>query len=192
MHIHFIRHGKTMANEQKLYCGKTDLPLSENGIADILGLKAQGVYPRHIDLFFTSPLTRAIQTLENIYGNVNSETLSGLEEYHFGQFEMKNYEQLKNDGRYQAWITDEEGRVPCPDGESKQEFIQRVLAGYHLLVKKCVQAKTITVVSHGGVITSIMDHLFPNIHHFYEWQPEPGRGYTVSYDSKKNLKYIAI
>lgn len=31
MTIYLIRHGKTEANEKRLYCGITDLPLSEAG-----------------------------------------------------------------------------------------------------------------------------------------------------------------
>ena len=31
MSIYLIRHGKTEANEKHLYCGSTDLPLSEKG-----------------------------------------------------------------------------------------------------------------------------------------------------------------
>jgi len=192
MDIHFIRHGKTVANEQKLYCGKTDLPLSENGVADILNLKAQGIYPQNVDLFFTSPLIRTTQTLKYIYGDVCAEALPSLAEYHFGQFEMKSYEQLRNNADYQAWITDEAGLVTCPNGESKQAFMHRLLEGYNLLLEKSAQVKSTLVVSHGGVITSIMDYLFPNTHHFYEWQPKLGCGYTVSYDSIKHYEYKKI
>ena len=31
MTIYLIRHGKTEANELHLYCGSTDLPLSQSG-----------------------------------------------------------------------------------------------------------------------------------------------------------------
>ena len=31
MTVYLIRHGKTEANEKRLYCGSTDLPLSEKG-----------------------------------------------------------------------------------------------------------------------------------------------------------------
>ena len=34
MIIYLIRHGKTEANERHLYCGSTDLPLSDAGIAE--------------------------------------------------------------------------------------------------------------------------------------------------------------
>ena len=35
MSIYLIRHGKTRANEQRRYCGSTDLPLSEGGRAEL-------------------------------------------------------------------------------------------------------------------------------------------------------------
>ena len=35
MSIYLIRHGKTEANEKRLYCGSTDLPLSEKGRAEL-------------------------------------------------------------------------------------------------------------------------------------------------------------
>ena len=31
MTVFLIRHGQTLANEQHLYCGSTDLPLSKGG-----------------------------------------------------------------------------------------------------------------------------------------------------------------
>jgi len=39
MKIYLIRHGKTTANEKHLYCGSTDLPLSENGIKELRQIK---------------------------------------------------------------------------------------------------------------------------------------------------------
>ena len=41
MIIYLIRHGKTAANEQHLYCGSTDLPLSEEGLAELQALRAE-------------------------------------------------------------------------------------------------------------------------------------------------------
>lgn len=182
--IHLIRHGMTYANENKLYCGKTDLPLSEKGVKEIENLKSRGIYPKNLNLFLSSGLFRTTQTIECIYGSVNYKTIPELEEYNFGQFEMKSYEELKHNSAYQTWINDEKGTIACPDGESKQQFIKRVLLGYNLLIKK---PEPVLLVSHGGVIASIMDYLFPNIHHFYEWQPKPGRGYTVVYNQEMKL-----
>jgi len=186
--IHLIRHGLTYANENKLYCGGTDLELSEKGIKEIANLKAQDIYPNNPDLFFTSGFRRSIQTLECIYGKVSHKAISELSEYNFGQFEMQSYKDLKHEPAYQAWINDEKGAVTCPGGESRQQFIKRVLFGYNLLLN---EPESLLLVSHGGVIAYIMDYLFPDTHHFYEWQPRPGRGFTLVYNQDEK-EYIRI
>ena len=33
--VFLIRHGKTEANEKHLYCGSTDIPLSEAGVEEL-------------------------------------------------------------------------------------------------------------------------------------------------------------
>ena len=192
MIIHLIRHGKTLANEKKLYCGQTDLPLSEQGTASLLELKRQGIYPKNIDMFFTSGLRRAEETLELLYGEIHREILSELAEFRFGDFEMKSYEDLKDQADYQAWITDETGLIACPGGDSKVLFTRRVLAGFDMLTKWGEKSETVLAVCHGGVIVTIMDFLFPSSRNFYEWQPEPGCGYSITYDSTQPNQYKAI
>ena len=42
-----------------------------------------------------------------------------------------------------------------------------------------IQEDTV-VITHGGVISAILEHLFPGENKSrYEWQPEPGRGYAI-------------
>ena len=192
MKIHLIRHGKTYANEKRLYCGKTDLPFSENGIREIVDLKEQGIYPKGVDLFFCSGLIRTVQTIEFIYGPAHYEVVSSLVEYNFGDFEMKSFEELKNRPGYQAWISDDLGEVSCPNGESKQQFTKRVLDGFEQLIKKSPTSGEVLLVSHGGVIVSIMEHFFPNTKNFYEWQPKPARGYSLGFNSSGGCKYEKI
>ena len=183
MELHLIRHGETIANEKKLYCGHTDLPLSEKGRKSVAELKKQDIYPNNVDMFFSSNLCRTRQTIEHIYLPEYIETLPELAEFNFGQYEMKSYEKLKENPDYQAWITDESGLVSCPGGENKQQFNERVLLGYNLLLQKSQNANVVFAVSHGGVIASIMDYLFPDTCNFYEWQPRPGHGYTLIYNN---------
>ena len=45
MTVYLIRHGKTEANEKRLYCGRTDLPLSEQGREEVRGLDAPAGTP---------------------------------------------------------------------------------------------------------------------------------------------------
>ena len=66
MTIYLIRHGKTEANEKHLYCGSTDLPLSEAGRAELQNL--------HYDIknvrFLTSGMKRANESLQILFGDV--------------------------------------------------------------------------------------------------------------------------
>ena len=192
MDIYLIRHGKTTANEKGLYCGQTDLPLSDNGAGLIEHLRDQGIYPKDIALYFTSGLLRARQTIARIYGPVHAQAIPELAEYKFGQFEMRSYEELKKRADYQAWINDSTGLVSCPAGENKRQFLERILAGFDTLLQKSSQAESALLAGHGGVIAGIMDHLFPHTRNFYEWQPQPGRGYTLLYASGRLCGYKKI
>jgi alpha-ribazole phosphatase len=180
MELHLIRHGKTLANEQKLYCGQTDLPLSITGEEEIAMLKSQGIYPPAADIFFTSGLLRAEQTLDIIYGNVPRKAICDIAEFKFGLFEMKSYEELKEREDFKTWINDETGDYQCPCGESKKQFEQRVVDGFNGILNFITQINvgSAFAVCHGGTIACIMEYLCPNTRNFYEWQPEPGRGYT--------------
>lgn len=180
MTIHLIRHGHTEANAQKRYCGRTDIPLSPDGVARLLALGAQGIYPPAC-AFYTSGMLRARQTLALLYGDVEATPLWELAEYDFGAFEMRRHEELLPDAAYIAWISDEGGEVACPGGESRLLYAQRVTRGFaHLLAdmgKKGLRSSA--VVAHGGTIVHIMSSLFPDEKDFYAWQPLPGHGYTL-------------
>jgi len=183
MNIHLIRHGRTLANETGLYCGQTDVPLSDGGAGDILALKEQGVYPG-AEVFYTSGLLRAEQTLDIIYGNVGRKAVPELAEYGFGRFEMKTHPELMEMDGYLDWINDKTGEVRCPGGESKNEFEGRVIKAYEGVLKEVRDSGKCSalIACHGGVIVRIMGYLFPDGRGYYEWQPVQGRGYTILYD----------
>ena len=87
---------------------------------------------------------------------------------------MHSYDQLKDTEEYQAWLTgDNEANIP-PQGESGEQMKERVL-------KALSEIKEDTcIITHGGVIASIMEYLFPNEgKNRYQWQPKPGRGYVI-------------
>ncbi|MGI6634694.1 MAG: histidine phosphatase family protein [Christensenellales bacterium] len=191
MILHLIRHGQTLANQQRLYCGATDVPLTEEGLQAIKSLAAQGIYPALDGLaVYTSGLLRTRQTLEAIYGPVPHGTLPGFQEMHFGAFEMKSYEQLKNDPAYIAWIEDQSGEVSCPGGESSQIFTRRVISAFESLKNK---NQSSLVICHGGVIATLMQHLFPQEPlHFYQWQPKPGQGYTLFLPERNACRFLKI
>lgn len=180
--IHLLRHGKTFANEQRLYCGQTNLGLSDAGVAALLDLKGQGIYLARADLYFTTGLLRTEQTLDLLYGPVQRRPIAGLMEYHFGSFEMKSHEELKGQQNYQAWLEDKTGLAACPGGESKRDFAKRMSEGFNELLTHAAQ-KSVLLICHGGVIAHFMEQNFPAKNNFYGWQPQPGRGYTITIES---------
>lgn len=153
--IHLLRHGITEANEQGVYIGRTDLPLSPGGLAALLALKETHAYPGGAR-FFTSPLTRCRQTLEVLYPGCQPETVDGLSECDFGEFENKSIRELKNDERFLQWM---EGQNPViPGGENTETFRARVCAAFENIVNTLIHdGDTEAVIcTHGGVITLLM------------------------------------
>ena len=176
MTIHFLRHGLTQANEKQLYYGSTDLPLSEQGVGELQRLRETLALPA-ADCHVTSGLRRAKESLHILFGVTPQQTVAELNEYDFGDFEMKSYEELKHDPAYLRWIAGDDDTL-CPGGESRNQFAERVTKGFEIV--RNIKADRVLVVCHGGVISTLMEQLFPGQkNHYYEWIPECGRGFTV-------------
>lgn len=171
--LYLIRHSLTAANERHLYCGATDLPLSDAGRAVALGRR--GLLPE-CGQYITSGMRRADETLSLMTGHVPGAIMPGLREMDFGTFEMKGYGQLKDLPEYVRWI---EGKAGCPGGEDSGQFERRVLAAGAALLR--LDAASALAVCHGGTIVRQMEAWFPEAgRNFYQWQPGPAEGYLIS------------
>ncbi len=178
MKLILIRHGNTEASEKHLYCGSTDLPLSEAGRAALLERKEASPYPSAEGLrVVTSGMKRCEETLSLLYGEIPHETDPAFREMDCGAFEMRSYEEMKDEPDYIAWITGDNEANICPGGESGRIMTARVLAGLERLIS---DGRDTLLVTHGGVIAAIMAALFPEEgKNRYEWQPSPGGGYEI-------------
>lgn len=174
MMLYLIRHGRTEANERWLYCGSTDLPLSEDGVERIK--KCEKNYPFAQD-YYTSGMNRTEQTLQLLYGNVPHTAVHALREMDFGDFEMHAYNELKTDARYLEWIDGDNFSKCCPNGESGAQMTARVLPAFRIIAER---GRDAVIVTHGGVIAAIMQELFPEENkNRYDWQPAAAEGYAV-------------
>ncbi len=202
--IHLIRHGITEGNKRRLYYGSADIPLANEGIAQLRSLAAQGIYPQvENGDFYTTGMLRTEQTLAILYGDVVHQQIGELREMSFGRFEMKSYEELKDMPEYVAWCSDETGWAESPDGESVNGFHERIGRGLKILMGKH-QLKELsvrhsgkdaitTMVCHGGTIAAIMAQNFPkDQEHFYKWIPDPGHGFTLAVKNGDILGYEAF
>ena len=185
LNLYLLRHGKTLANEKKLYCGFTDLPLSEKGREELALLKEKISYPE-AEKYFTSGALRANETIEILYGNKVFEEVKGFFEYNFGDFEMKSYEDLRDNKDYINWITNESLKFKCPGGESKAEYRKRIKEEFISFIKKIKDANSVLLISHGGTIGTILEEFYDSSKSFYEWQPSYGRGYKLEIEILKS------
>lgn len=185
--VYLIRHGKTMANEKRLYCGKTDLSLSDKGIEELKTLKKNLSYPE-CNEYFTSGAKRANETFEILYYDKRFVEIKRFFEYDFGDFEMKSYEDLKEDKAYIKWITDESGEVSCPNGESKNRYKNRIRDQFISFINNIreKEVKSVLLVSHGGTIGTILEEFYDNSKNFYSWQPNFGEGYKLTVEVLEN------
>lgn len=176
--IHLIRHGMTEANRDGRYVGRTDLPLSPEGLTHLLAHKEKYQYPGGVR-FFTSPLLRCRQTLEVLYPGCAPETVEGLAECDFGDWEGKSLAQLKGEESFLRWI---EGRDrTIPGGEDSESFRQRVCAAFEGIVGDLLRnGDTEAVIcTHGGVIILLMQlYSLPRLEP-KDCLANPGEGFTL-------------
>ena len=173
MTIYLIRHGRTEANERHLYCGSTDLPLSESGAAELCQLR----YDLGNVRFITSGMKRTEQTLETLFGKAGHTVDPRFREMGFGAFEMRSYHELKDDPAYLSWITGDNEANRTPGGESGNQMKARALEAFAEVLQSEQDA---VIITHGGVIAAIMAQLFPGENkNRYQWQPKPGHGYKI-------------
>lgn len=188
--LYLIRHGKTYCNEKQIYCGKSDVDLSEGGIKELKEISKQNKFPK-CDFYFTSGAKRANQTLEILFPGNKYNFIKEFFEYDFGDFELKSYEDLKLIREYMDWIDDKEGNIKCPSGESRLEFKKRIKEAFTELIQYLIKEniKTALGVTHGGSIGMILEMLYDNKKKFYEWQPKNGEGYELTIQIKEDNKF---
>lgn len=199
--IHLIRHGITEGNQKRYYYGAADIPLAPEGEEQLKELAEQGFYPDAEGAdFYTTGKRRTEQTLRLIYGEREHEQIPELVEMNFGEFEMKSYEDLKENPEYQRWISDKRGKTEPPGGESIVGFQKRIQGGLKILigrhrlkelsVRHCGDDAVSVLVCHGGTIGAVMESAFPNQReHFFKWVPDPGHGYTLTLEEGEIIEY---
>ena len=192
--ILMLRHGITEGNKKKWFYGETDLPLLPDGIEELKRQKEEGLYPDIPEdaLFFTTGKGRTAETLITLFGEHEFEKIKDLRELNFGVCECKSFDDLKDEPIFQAWAYDETGDVAFPEGESRNQFKERVARGFNYLLErhqaheeKTNPAMTV-IVCHGGVIAEILDSAFPGEKEsLWDWMPEPGSGYLLEVEDGK-------
>ena len=175
-----IRHGATLSNKEHRYLGRTDEGLSTEGEQALQ--EARNAYP-YIDYLFSSPMRRCTQTARILYPKQEIVLIQEWVEMDFGDFEGKNYMELKECEYYQKWI-DSNGTLPFPNGESREDFIERCIQGFHKMLLQLKNQNQINsgmaagLVIHGGTIMSLLSTFCGG--EYFDYHVANGQGYICT------------
>ncbi|QBR12655.1 histidine phosphatase family protein [Sphingobacterium sp. CZ-2] len=151
--ICLLRHGETAYNaDGNKYCGRTDIPLTEKGMAQANRMKAL-LKDYSFDQVFSSPLIRARTTAEIAAGNKDLvQTDDRLIEVDFGQWEGKSSEEFRAEDpdSWNNWLSDPTAFRAGNTGENASQVLERLNDFYQELMDK-YDGQTILVVGHNGV-----------------------------------------
>ncbi|MCL2509251.1 MAG: histidine phosphatase family protein [Oscillospiraceae bacterium] len=177
--IYLIRNGLTDANLEGRYIGHTDVRLSGEGERQLLEMKREYEYPEP-DAVFASPLKRCVKTAQLLYPDSDAIVINDLIEYDFGEFEGLTADELSNHPVFPSWLAGEPDAEP-PFGESNADFQRRVCVCFCRIVEGLMKTGTTkaAIVTHGGVIMTILAAFGIPEAPMHEWLTPNGCGYSV-------------
>ena len=151
--FYFIRHGRTVWNEQGLMQGSGDSPLTEEGIKNAV---KTGQALQNVDFIaaYSSCLQRTIDTANYIIGDRDIPLFQhrGLNEHYFGSWEGTNVELIRPLPEFQQMINDPANyKAESNGGETYEQLAKRAIAALQDIIK-VHQEGNILVVSHGHTL----------------------------------------
>lgn len=180
LNIYLIRHG-----EKAEYAGDVaKIKLTEKGVrqADLLGKRLTNA---RIKLIFSSDMTRAIQTAEEInkYLNVRIEIRSNLKEIDMGECDTQGWDYVFNTyPDFKMQLDKHEVDIKYPNGECGEDVWNRAKKVLFEVVD--LGLDNVAIVTHGGTIRSLICGVLnvPQAKRFYF-------GYPPEHCSISILKY---
>ncbi|WP_345764736.1 histidine phosphatase family protein [Diaminobutyricibacter sp. McL0608] len=149
--LSLVRHGQTDWNLARRIQGSTDVPLNSTGRAQA-DATGRALATGEWDAIFTSPLSRASETASIIATHVSLGTptpLDGMAERRYGEAEGLTGPEI-----LARWP---EGTA-VPGRESRDAVVERALPTLVELAERH-EGESLIVVSHGGVIGSLVRHV---------------------------------
>jgi probable phosphoglycerate mutase len=172
--ISLVRHGQTDWNLAKRIQGSSDIPLNDTGRAQAEAT-GRALAGGRFDAIYASPLSRALDTARIIAGHVGlgePATLAAVAERQYGEAEGLTGEQI-----LARWPDG----APVPGRESREQVVERALPALRELGEQH-PGENVIVVSHGGVISSLVRHVTDHA--------LPGPGELIPNGSVHRFRYL--
>ncbi|QOP40267.1 histidine phosphatase family protein [Sulfurimonas marina] len=155
MNLVLVRHSEVLEEYQGKYNGHIDIPLSKKGLEDAKELGEQ-LQSYDFDAIYCSDLTRTKETLAQFNLPIKPLYSKELREKSWGKHEGMSFEEIEASGikytTFSEWIEQ-------LDGESVTEFTDRIENFFLSYLKKQKDLKTVLIVTHSGVIKTLLQIL---------------------------------
>ncbi len=140
-----VRHGATEWSVSGQHTGRTDLPLTEEGVAQALaaGPLIEELLEGRDPVVYTSPLERAARTAELALPHRGAEPLDALMEFDYGDYEgLTSTQIMERDPEWDLFTTG------CPGGESITQVSARCDAVVAKVERVCA-GRAVVAFTHG-------------------------------------------
>jgi alpha-ribazole phosphatase len=151
MELYLIRHTTPEVARGTCY-GQSDIPLSSDFLQEASTIKSY--LPSAIGKVYSSPLRRCSRLAEYLFPSHAINLDSNLMEIHCGDWEMRLWDEIPQ-AELEPWMNNFVG-LSMPGGESYLQLYSRVRSCFEEIFR---QDESIAIITHGGVIRSILSHI---------------------------------
>lgn len=159
----FVRHGQTIWNHDHRYAGSGEVALSGEAAGQIK-IISKALASTHIDVIYSSPLSRCIETITPTALHHHKRILirEELRERNLGSWQGKSPEEihLPHTG-YHFPESAYNGDFRIPDAEPMEHLEMRVRSLLHEL-REAHPDQTVVLATHAGVIWMVQAHIVSN------------------------------
>ena len=155
MELIFVRHSIAKGNLRHMFLGRTDTPLTPEGVA--LARETSARMPA-VERVYHSPMLRTTQTASLLWPGTPMEAVAGLREMDFGVFDGFTHEELLPTPVYTQWLAQTEW-TGYPGGETFDGIRARMNEAFRYIVCDG-QARGLAragCVAHGGTFVTFME-----------------------------------
>ncbi len=184
--IYFFRHGETISNIEGKCVGRTDIPVSDEGLEKLKEIKSSYDIP-DVQLIFSSPAKRAVATAKVYYPDKSPIVFEQLWEVDYGAVDNEPFDVLSKAVGNGSYFS-KDPSVMYPGGESYLEASFRIRAGITRVISRCISenADSAAIFFHGDIMDTLFKVCLETDRSRDEFILCPnGLGYRCSVDSIK-------
>lgn len=185
--VYLVRHGQTEWNKKLTFRGRIDIPLNEIGHREAEAI-SEALKDKNIEVIYTSPLTRSIETAKPIAKLFHLEIvpIQGLVDISYGDWEGLTFNEVKKrySDQYKKWEKRPD-LVRFPNGETLNEVRDRSFRAFKNIVKEN-PGKSILIIPH-RVINKVLLCAILGLSnsHFWEIKQDTGCVNLIEYSNDR-------